>query len=106
MQLWRYYYNGVNGVIFVVDSNDQKEKRKRVAHEALHKLMSEDELRGVPLLVFANKQDLPYAMTTSEVCDMLDLKKIVGHNWFIQSTCAVTGEGVYEGLDWLGGRLR
>jgi len=22
-------------------------------------------------------------------------------NWHIQSTCAITGKGLYEGLDWL-----
>ena len=60
--LWRHYYQNTQGLIFVVDSND----RDRVddAREELHKMLSEEELREAVLLVFANKQDLPGAMTT------------------------------------------
>jgi ADP-ribosylation factor 1/2 len=86
-------------LIFVVDSND----RDRVddAREELHKMLSEEELREAVLLVFANKQDLPGAMTTPEVTDKLGLHTLRGRTWFIQATCAVNGDGLYEGLDWL-----
>mmetsp|Transcript_6815 Transcript_6815/g.10054 ORF Transcript_6815/g.10054 Transcript_6815/m.10054 type:complete len:182 (-) Transcript_6815:38-583(-) len=97
--LWRYYYENIQGLIFVVDSND----RDRVddAREELHRMLNEDQLRDVVLLVFANKQDLPNAMTASEVTEKLGLHAIRGRNWFIQSTCAPSGDGLYEGLDWL-----
>ena len=87
------------GLIFVVDSND----RDRIddAREELHKMLSEEELREAVLLVFANKQDLPGAMTTPEVTDKLGLHTLKGRTWFIQATCATTGDGLYEGLDWL-----
>lgn len=72
------------------------------AREELHSsLLQNDELRDASLLVFANKQDLPNAMTAAEVTDKLHLHAIKGRNWFIQSTCATTGDGLYEGLDWL-----
>jgi len=97
--LWRYYYENIQGLIFVVDSND----RDRIddAREELHRMLNEDQLRDVVLLVFANKQDLPNAMTASEVTEKLGLHAIRGRNWFIQSTCAPSGDGLYEGLDWL-----
>lgn len=68
-------------------------------------MLQEDELRDAVLLVFANKQDLPNAMTAAEVTDKLHLHVIKNRNWFIQSTCATTGDGLYEGLDWLSGIL-
>jgi ADP-ribosylation factor protein 1 len=97
--LWRHYYQNTQGLIFVVDSND----RDRIddAREELHKMLSEEELREAVLLVFANKQDLPGAMTTPEVTDKLGLHTLRGRTWYIQATCATTGDGLYEGLDWL-----
>merc|ERR1711935_217891 len=56
--------------------------------------------RGHPL-VFANKQDLPNAMNADEITDKLGLHSLRQRNWYIQSTCATTGDGLYEGLDWL-----
>jgi len=98
-RLWRYYYNDVNAVIFVVDSNDRD--RMEDVREELFKLLDEDELRTAILLVLANKQDLPNSMPAAEVVDKLGLHSIRGRQWFIQSCCATTGDGLYEGLDWL-----
>ncbi|GBG16165.1 ADP-ribosylation factor, partial [Hondaea fermentalgiana] len=64
--------------------------------------MVEDELRGAAVLVLANKQDLPHAMTAPELAVKLGLLSIRGHNWFIQSSCATSGDGLFEGLDWVG----
>lgn len=97
--LWRYYYENIQGLIFVVDSNDRD--RVEDAREELHRMLNEDQLRDVVLLVFANKQDLPNSMSAAEVTDKLGLHGIRGRNWFIQSACATSGDGLYEGLDWL-----
>jgi ADP-ribosylation factor protein 1 len=64
-------------------------------------MLNEDELRDAILLVFANKQDLPNAMTAAEITDKLGLHSIRQRHWFIQSSCATNGEGLVEGLDWL-----
>merc|ERR1712031_80654 len=92
-------YQNIQGLIFVVDSND----RDRVddAREELTKMLNEDEMKDAVLLVFANKQDLPNAMTAAEVTDKLSLHNLRHRQWFIQSACATTGDGLYEGLDWL-----
>ena len=97
--LWRHYFQNTNGVIFVVDSNDKD--RVAQARDELAKMLSEDELRDAVLLVYANKQDLPNAMSTAEVTDKLGLHSLRQRNWFIQGCCATSGEGLYEGLDWL-----
>ncbi|XP_069018791.1 ADP-ribosylation factor 4-like [Embiotoca jacksoni] len=101
--LWRHYFQNTQGLIFVVDSND----RERVAESAeeLSKMLLEDELKDAVLLVFANKQDLPNALSVSELTDKLGLQALRNKNWHIESTCATQGTGLYEGLDWLSNEL-
>eukprot|EP01097_Dermamoeba_algensis_P000488 TRINITY_DN116_c0_g1_i5.p1 TRINITY_DN116_c0_g1~~TRINITY_DN116_c0_g1_i5.p1 ORF type:complete len:178 (-),score=45.96 TRINITY_DN116_c0_g1_i5:136-669(-) len=97
--LWRHYYQNTQGLIFVVDSNDRD--RINEAKEELHKMLNEDELRDATLLVFCNKVDLPKAMPVAEVTEKLGLTQIHNRKWYIQATCATSGDGLYEGLDWL-----
>ena len=54
--LWRHYYTGTQGLIYVVDSNDRDRVRK--AAEELHKMILDNEMRFASLLVLANKIDL------------------------------------------------
>merc|ERR1712193_138700 len=84
-KLWRYYYQNTQGLIFVVDSNDRD--RIEDAREELFQMLQEDEMRDAVLLVLANKQDLPNAMTTSEVAENLGLHNNRNRQWFIQSSC-------------------
>ncbi|XP_070502811.1 ADP ribosylation factor 4 [Chironomus tepperi] len=101
--LWRHYFQNTQGLIFVVDSND----RERVveAERELHNMLNEDELRDAVILVFANKQDLPNAMSASELTEKLRLNSLHNRSWYIQATCATQGNGLYEGLDWLSKEL-
>ncbi|KAK3329423.1 ADP-ribosylation factor [Apodospora peruviana] len=101
--LWRHYFQNTQGIIFVVDSND----RDRVveAREELQRMLNEDELRDAILLVFANKQDLPNAMNAAEITDKLGLHSLKQRRWYIQATCATSGDGLFEGLEWLAGNL-
>uniref|UniRef100_T1GLQ5 small monomeric GTPase n=1 Tax=Megaselia scalaris TaxID=36166 RepID=T1GLQ5_MEGSC len=68
-------------------------------------MLVEPELADAVLLVFANKQDLPGSMVATEIVDKLHLSSIRQRKWFIQSTCATQGYGLYEGLDWLSTQL-
>eukprot|EP00026_Physarum_polycephalum_P019069 Phypoly_transcript_20906.p1 GENE.Phypoly_transcript_20906~~Phypoly_transcript_20906.p1 ORF type:complete len:180 (+),score=25.27 Phypoly_transcript_20906:66-605(+) len=97
--LWRHYFTNTQALIFVVDSSDTA--RIDEAREELQKLLNEDELRNSTLLVYANKQDLQGALRLSELTDKLNLHQEKNRKWFVQGCCAVTGEGIYEGLDWL-----
>ena len=102
--LWRVYFQGTQGLIFVVDSADKE--RIEEARSELQKLLGEELLANVVLLVFANKQDMPDAMTASEVREKLGLGNTRDRPWFVQSSCAVKGEGLYEGLDWLASQIK
>lgn len=55
--LWRHYYTGTQGLVFVVDSQDRE--RIEEAKQELHRILSDREMKECLLLVFANKQDLP-----------------------------------------------
>lgn len=97
--LWRHYYQNTQALIFVCDSNDRE--RISEAKEELHKMLFEDELRDSILLVYANKQDLSNPMSVAEVTDRLDLHQLRTRKWYIQGCCAISGDGLYEGFDWL-----
>merc|ERR1712210_350316 len=103
--LWRHYFQNTQGLIFVVDSNDRE--RIAEARDELNRMLAEDELRDAVLLVFANKQDLPNAMSAAEMTDKLGLHGLrpAYRQWYIQACCATTGDGLYEGLDWLSATL-
>ena len=55
--LWRHYFSGTQGLIFVIDSNDRD--RIDEARQELHRIIQDREMKDSLLLVFANKQDLP-----------------------------------------------
>ena len=64
-------------------------------------MLNEDEFREAILLVFANKQDLPGAMSSAEVTDTLGLRSIRGGKWFVQGCTATTADGLLAGFEWL-----
>lgn len=97
--LWRHYYQNTDGMVFVVDSNDVE--RMEIARDELHKILREDELRDIPLLIFCNKQDLPNAMPPAKITEQLGLLALRGRTWHVQGCCATSGDGLIEGLDWL-----
>merc|ERR1719282_2189031 len=101
--LWRHYYTNTQGIIFVVDSNDKE--RLGEASAELSRMLQEEDLRDSILLVFANKMDLPGAASVSQVAESLQLHGMKTRKWHVQATCAATGDGLYEGLDWLSNEM-
>jgi len=98
-KLWQHYFSGSDAIIFVVDSNDRD--RIDVAREELLKLVTDDALQNCVLLVYANKQDLPHSMSAAEITSKLGLQQLRSRDWYVQSCRATTGEGLYEGLEWM-----
>lgn len=62
--------------------------------QELAELLEEEKLSGVPVLVFANKQDLMTAAPAAEIAEGLNLHTIRDRIWQIQACSAVTSEGV------------
>ena len=102
--LWKHYFHGSEGLIYVIDSADRS--RLSVAKDELAWILESDEMVGVPLVILANKQDLPNAASTSEIITKLELNSIRNRPWYIQSTCAVSGDGVYEAMNELSSMVK
>ena len=88
---WKNYYQNRDGIIFVVDSSD--EERLTECKDELFDLLNEEDLAKIPILVFANKQDLGFAKDAEEVMETLDLNQISNRKWNIQACSATTKEG-------------
>nr|CDJ84598.1 ARF SAR superfamily domain containing protein [Haemonchus contortus] len=97
--LWKYYFRDTQAIIFVVDSADVD--RMEEARNEIHSLVADAELHDAVLLVFANKQDMPNAMSATEVSKALEMHSIMNREWYVQTSNAITGEGLVEGLEWL-----
>lgn len=96
---WRSYYQAQEAVIFVVDSCDGD--RMDIARRELMNIIEEDELRSAVVCVFANKQDMPQALSTAEIAEKMGLSSIVDKKWTIIATSALRGDGLKEGFEWI-----
>lgn len=97
--LWRHYTDSSAAVVMFIDSNDRD--RMYDAKQELDLFLRDVTMVGVPLLVVANKQDLPRAASVEEVINYLSLRDIVGHEWSIIPTSVASGVGVSEILTWI-----
>lgn len=97
--LWKHYYNGAQGIIFVVDSSDRSQISK--AKEEFHQVVQAPQLRSCPILIFANKQDIEGAMAADKISEELDLSVVDPKRYHIEASCALTGMGLAEGMQWL-----
>ena len=88
---WRNYFEKTDGLVWVVDTGDHH-RMELVRHE-LQQLLQQERLAGATLLVLANKQDVPNAMTAAEVTSALQLKEHIQYenrHWAIFGCSAVT----------------
>lgn len=96
---WSTYYTHAQFIILVVDSTDRD--RLPLIKNELYQTISHEDLQRASLLVFANKQDIKNSMSAAEISQQLNLTSIKEHAWHIQACCALTGEGLYQGLEWI-----
>ena len=96
---WKNYFENTDGLVYVVDSSD--EIRLSECTKELLELLSEEVLAKVPLLVFANKQDMQFALDAENILSTLKLMDIKDRTWNIQACSAVTKEGLQDGMEWL-----
>jgi ADP-ribosylation factor-like protein 2 len=97
---WRNYFDSTDGLVWVVDSTD----RQRLADckAALDTVLGEERLRGSSLLILANKQDLPSALTMGEIGTLLQLDAIKSDRKCAVFACsALDRHSVQKALDWI-----
>ena len=104
--LWECYYKECQAVVFVVDAASDL-ARLEEARDMLHAALVHEQLADTPLLVFANKSDLPAARSAADVAAEVHLtgEACEGRAWHIGACSALTGEGIDEGIRWLIGKL-
>lgn len=96
--LWKSYTRCTDGIVFVLDSVDVE--RIEEAKMELARTAKSPDNSGVPILVLANKQDLPGAREPRELEKLLGLHELgSGALWHVQPACAITGDGLHEGME-------
>ncbi|OQR80088.1 ADP-ribosylation factor protein 2-like [Tropilaelaps mercedesae] len=97
---WRNYFEATDAIVWVVDSADRR--RLDDCAKELHALLDDERLLGATLLVLANKQDLPGALSGKEIVKHLRLESIVSHHWRIFPCSAFTSEdSLLLAFDWM-----
>lgn len=89
----KYVLMGADAVVFVADSAADRREDNRVSFENLLENMRENGLdpTAVPIVIQYNKRDLPDALPTAELDELLNE---AGHPSF--ATDALRGTGVFE----------
>ena len=59
-------------------------------------VVKDTESEGTPVMVIANKQDLPQARRAPEVAELLGLYELSDRKWTVEETVAKDGTGVVE----------
>lgn len=99
--LWRPYTRATDALVFVVDAcsgADRLDEARVELQRLVKQQASQCSLLGrskPPLLLLANKQDLPAAKALNVLTHALGLQDLPeSQPWVAASACAVTGEGL------------
>ncbi|XP_076829258.1 ADP-ribosylation factor-like protein 14 [Brachyhypopomus gauderio] len=94
---WKDFYQDTAGLLFVVDCSDKC--RLDEARRELEHILKNEQLKGLPLVIFANKQDVEGAATATEITEKFTLRKICcGRDWFVQPCSSARGAGLQDGF--------
>ncbi|KAI9112013.1 hypothetical protein K1719_016909 [Acacia pycnantha] len=97
--IWEKYYEEAHAVIFVIDAACPS--RFEDSKSALEKVLRHEDLQGAPLLILANKQDLPEAISAEELGRYLDLKKLDERVYMFEAASGLDGMGIKGSVEWL-----
>ncbi|MBN3303512.1 ADP-ribosylation factor-like protein 11 [Amia ocellicauda] len=97
---WRHYLEDCDILVFVVDGADAS--RLDEAKKALKQVLNDENMNKVPLLVLANKKDLPNSLTIQDISNRLALPSYEDRDWEIQACSAYTGFGLQQACQSLG----
>ena len=102
--LWVSYIDESSGIIFVVDSSDPA-RFPEAKDELWRIVLANPKIKNIPILVFANKQDLPTAVNEGDLAKALDLDKVKLSSFAIMACSAATGDNLFDGIEWLQDRI-
>ncbi|KFO33684.1 ADP-ribosylation factor-like protein 14 [Fukomys damarensis] len=95
--VWSDYCEHTDGLLYVVDCADRQ--RLEISRKEFKHILKNEHIKNVPVVILANKQDVPGALTAEDITRMFQVKKLCSdRNWYVQPCCAVTGDGLTEGF--------
>ena len=100
-QLWRNYWEDIDGIVFLVDAVDSQ--RFEEAKKELHNLVREEKIAETPILVLGNKIDKPKAVSEPVLRTQLSFPQKTNIELFMCSI--VLDIGYKKGFEWLGKKV-
>ncbi|KAL9553768.1 hypothetical protein PS6_003783 [Mucor atramentarius] len=111
--IWERYYSECHAIVFVVDSTDpdfvaQGETKRLITTLFAEKMITNDAVEGVPVLMLANKQDVSGALRVEQVKEVFNkiAVKLGARDSRVLPVSALEGNGVEDAIDWLVLRLQ
>ena len=107
--VWKYYFSSTEGVIFIVDAN--RTDRFPDVKEELYNILNDENAGRIPILVYANKQDLPDSVTSDQLAEQLDCYETSRTNkdsliHFQDCQCNTDdSSGLRDGFEWLTNKI-
>lgn len=96
---WDTYCSVGDVIIYVVDASDKD--RLEEAKNELASLLEKDSLRGIPLLVLGNKNDLNDCLNEEEIIEKMDLRKVLKRKVCCYSVSAKNQNNLDKTMEWL-----
>ncbi|KAH0786786.1 ADP-ribosylation factor family protein [Histomonas meleagridis] len=99
--LWQQYADNLNGIIFVIDSSDNI--RFSTAADELHAFLDLPPIKEkpIPLLVFANKNDIQGSAPVEVIQRELRLENYTAHPTLVKGVCSHFPKEIFSGLEWI-----
>ncbi len=98
--MWERYCRGVSAIVYVLDAAADAQTLE-TAKKELHELISKPSLEKIPLLVLANKNDIPNALNSKQIIDKMDLTSIAGREVSCYSISAKNANNIDKTMEWL-----
>ncbi len=93
--IWKFYIKNCEGLFYVVDSSDKE--RIELARNELYNLLDFEDMKKIPIIIIANKQDLETSMSLSDIEILMRLSEIQ-NPYQIYGSVATTGEGLLKAV--------
>jgi ADP-ribosylation factor-like protein 13B len=101
--IWNHYYHDCHGYIYVVDSSDDTRAHECVT--SFTEFAENKHVRSKPILIFANKKDLPTSKPPAYIeTELLAVGKKLGSDqpFKVVHSCAIKEDPAVEaGVEWI-----
>ncbi|CCH44386.1 ADP-ribosylation factor 1 [Wickerhamomyces ciferrii] len=103
--LWEEYFTHCHAIIFIVDSTDRE--RIEECQSNLTKIINNDSIESIPILMLANKQDVEDHLEVEDIKEIFNViaEHLSARDSRVLPISAIKGDGLKECIDWLVIRL-